>query len=181
VTSSGLTAALAAIHRCKEMIEPGAPRAEALRYAGSVMGTHAEELIGGYPLASGKPLPLFYDRIDAQGHPYKSKFKSMKQQRLVMSLVQRKKIPYARTGNLGRSVTHRAMSTQDSVIVLVGASIHYAVYVYGRATTPRQQSHYHEGTWTPIEETIRTHLDALYKTFERALTGYIAGYVKGKK
>lgn len=128
-------------------------RAAILRAVGARVGVAAESLVPEYPPASRKPLPLFYDRTDVQGRPYKSKFKSAKQQRYVMALARKGKIPYRRTGQLGRSLTSRVVRvTPQQVDVSIGTNLTYGPYVKGK---PPVQSHYHTGVWTSLEDDIQ--------------------------
>lgn len=136
-----------------EAVFSDSQRKAILAAVGARIGVAAESLIPEYPPASRKPLPLFYDRTDAQGRPYKSKFKSAKQQRYVMALARKGKIPYRRTGQLGRSFTSRVVRvTPLDVAIAVGSNLFYGPYVKG---SPPQQSHYHTGTWTSLEDDIQ--------------------------
>src|SRR5262245_35745915 len=81
---------------------------EMLLNAGRKVGVAAEGMVSPYPQASGNPLPLYYTREHVsgpdKGKPFQSKFKSQAQQKLVMALVAKGKVPYRRTGQLGRSI-----------------------------------------------------------------------------
>lgn len=123
-----------------------------LLVAGLRVGAKAEELISPYPNASGKALPLYYTRERKDGTEYRSKFKSMAQQRKVMALAKQGKIPGKRTGDLGKSILagDPTLLSPGLVVVPIGSKLAYAPYVIDRL----MQSHYHLGTWTPIQDDI---------------------------
>lgn len=130
--------------------------------AGRAVGVVAEGLVSPYPPASGNALPLWYPRVrqfsDGTSETYLSKFKSLKQQRKVMMLVKFGKVPYRRSGQLGRSILSAArVSGTGLVIVAVGSNLAYAPYVIDKI----MQSHYHLGTWTPIQDDIEKGLTQL--------------------
>jgi hypothetical protein len=135
---------------------------EMLLNAGRKVGVAAEGLVSAYPPASGNPLPLYYTRTHVsgpdKGKQFTSKFKSQAQQRLVMALVAKGKIPYRRSGTLGRSITSvPALAGSGVVIVHVGSNLSYAAYVIDKV----MQSHYHIGTWTPLPDDIQRGLPQL--------------------
>lgn len=120
---------------------------------GKAVGVAAESVVSEYPIASGKPLEKVYTRTNAKGETYHSKFKSLKQQRKVMALVANGKVPYRRTGQLGRSITSNiANVTPTSVDVVIGSNYPAAVYVIG--TPDEGQSRYHQGTWIPLQSDL---------------------------
>ena len=129
-----------------------------LLYAGQRVGAKAEQLVSAYPPASGKPLAIYYPRQRKDGTTYLSKFKSLKQQRLVMALIAQNKVPYRRTGTLGKSILSNAtIAGAGLVIVRVGSNLGYAPYVIDRI----MQSHYHMGTWPTIQDDIQRGIPAL--------------------
>lgn len=138
-----------------------------LLVAGQRVGVKAESLVANpYPNASGKALPLWYERVRADGTTYKSKFKSLAQQRKVFSLIKAGKVPRRRTGQLGRSITSRAdVAGEGLVMVRVGSNLTYAPYVISRL----MQSHYHMGTWDTIESDIERGLPELTRTAVNAV------------
>lgn len=130
--------------------------------AGRKVGVAAEGLVSPYPTASGNPLPIYYTREHVsgplKGQPFQSKFKSQAQQRLVMALVAKGKVPYRRTGQLGRSILSKAALAGASVVIVsIGSNLAYAPYVIDKI----MQSHYHMGTWTPIQDDIQRGLPKL--------------------
>ena len=131
---------------------------EILLNAGTKVGIAAEALASPYPPASGNPLPLFYTRQRKDGTTYLSKFKSVAQQKLVMALVAKGKVPYKRTGQLGRSILSKPRIAGDGVVIVaIGSNLAYAPYVIDKV----MQSHYHMGTWTPIQDDIERGLPQL--------------------
>jgi hypothetical protein len=118
---------------------------------GKKVGVAAEETAIVYPLQSGKPLPLFYTRKRPDGTTYKSKFKNMRQQRKVMGLIAKGKVPYRRTGLLGRTVTSDVLeATPNGATVGVGTNDQKAKYV----VDADNQSFYHKGHWTTIQDNL---------------------------
>lgn len=166
--------ALALIARCRELIDSSDAQGKALLYAGARAGVKAEQIAGGYPEPSGKPLAVFYQRVDANGKAYMSKFKSQKQQGKVFSLIKRGKIPYSRKGKLGASITSRAQLAGEGLLITVGTNLQYAPWVIGKA----EQSHYHAGTWIPLLDKLRTYRGEIVGEFGTSLRGYMAGYLK---
>lgn len=168
--------ALALIAQVRDVIADTPTRRTALEFAGRKAGVVAEQLAGGYPEPSRRPLTVFYDRVSVTtGRAFKSKFKSLKQQRFVMRLAAQGKIPYTRTGLLGRSITSDAISNGDGVVINVGTNDQKAKYVIGLL----DQSHYHMGTWPVLVETITRGKAQIVGAFETALTGWLRGYLAG--
>lgn len=154
---------------------------DVLLYAADRVGLAAEELMPGassqtpYPPQTHNPLPLYYDRmtlpvyktktvngkrvktseIARPPQPFKSKFKSLRQQRYVMALMAKGQIPYRRTGTLGKSFTHSQpiVLSPGLVQVSVGTNVIYAPFVVGVGT----QSHYHQGNWPTVETALASH------------------------
>jgi hypothetical protein len=149
---------------------------EMLLNAGRKVGVKAEELVSPYPTASGNPLPLWYDRTRADGTTYKSKFKSMAQQRLVMARVAQGKVPYRRTGQLGKSILSKADPAGSGVVIVrVGSNLTYAPYVIDKI----MQSHYHMGTWTTIQDDIARGLTQLQSVAVKSIVNDVNRRVKG--
>jgi hypothetical protein len=124
-------------------------RKRLLAAAGKRMGAAAESVIPDYPEPSVNPLEKFYTRTTAFGKPtkpYQSKFKSDKQAYYVLFVLSKEgKIPYQRTGLLGRSITSAISNlTGESVTVTIGTAVKSAPLVIG---DDDQQSHYHKGHW----------------------------------
>jgi hypothetical protein len=131
------------------------------------VGVKAESLVSDYPVPSRKPLPLYYQRTRADGTTFRSKFKTLKQQRMVMALAAKGKIPYKRTGTLGRSITSRVDSVSASdARISIGSNKKHAPYVIDR----KKQSNYHKGTWTPLQTDMERGLGALATTAARVYT-----------
>ncbi len=131
-----------------------------MEFTGRAVGVAAESVVSEYPPASGKPLEKFYDRVDAKGHTYKSKFKSLRQQKYVMALGARGGIPYRRTGQLGRSITSdiRDLSS-NGVTVIIGTNDPKAKFVIG---TPEEgQNRYFANVWTPLSDDISQNANKL--------------------
>lgn len=125
---------------------------DGLEAAGRAGGVAAESVVSPYPVASGKPLTVFYTRVSAvDGKTYQSKFKSLKQQRYVFSLLARGLIPTRRTGTLGRSITSDISDlSPEGVTIRTGTNVNYAPFVIDKY----RQSRYHMGTWTPLQDDI---------------------------
>lgn len=137
-----------------------------LLVAGRRVGVAAEGLVSPYPAASGKPLPLYYTRQRKDGTTYQSKFKTLAQQKKVFTLIQQGRIPYKRTGSLGKSIVSQAVSAGSGlVIVSIGSRLAYAPYVIDLFL----QSHYHRGTWRPIQSDIERGLPELQRVGVKAV------------
>ena len=154
--------------RMARMLTPAA-LSDALGYGGARMGVVAERAFSEYPIASGKPLAAVYQRQRKDGTTYLSKFKSLKQQGYVMRLAKQGRIPYRRTGRLGKSITSRVdvRAAEASVEVRVGSSDPKAPHVIG---APGVQSRYHTGTWPSLAGRLGEQLDEIY---EAGVDGFI--------
>jgi len=86
------------------------------------------------------------------------RFVSDKQRRYVMMLVSQGRVPYRRTGTLGRTLTSQVKSIGNDIIGTVGTNIVYAPWVIGHESVGGRgpQARYHRGTW----KTLKMHLDA---------------------
>lgn len=126
---------------------------EILILAADKVGAYAEGLVSDYPPASGKPLPVYYERQNVKGETIRSKFKSLRQQRKVMALASEGKIPYRRTGTLGKSILHSfpTVIAPGVVETRVGSKLSYAPYVLDL----EMESFYHRGNWTPIQTDVQ--------------------------
>jgi hypothetical protein len=139
----------------------GPQRTEILTQVGRRVGAAAVRIAAEYPEPSRKKLPYFYTRDTVAGKkvkPFKSKFKSDKQAYYVVFVLGKEgKIPYRRTGTLGKSMTSSVTQvTADSVTTEVGTNIPYAQEVIGD-----NQSHYHKGTWLTLSQRISTNAGKL--------------------
>lgn len=160
MTDTDLRPFYAEIDRLQRMLSPD-QLARALDYAGTRMGVRAERAFDEYPIASGAPLAAVYTRERADGSTYQSKFKTARQQGYVMRLAKQGRIPYRRTGRLGRSITSRVDvdGAGASVTVRVGSSDPKAPYVIGG---PNEQSNYHAGTWPSLPQRLAEQFDDIY-------------------
>lgn len=183
--------ALRFLDRAAEVCKDGAALRDGLLYAGKAAGVKMEEIAGEYPEPSGKPLEEFYTRTSEATRPYKlknglvvgrpgeqfkSKFKSMKQQRKVMAMLKKGKFG-KRTGRLGASMTSETTLTVNGVLISTGTNVPYAPYVIGDDT---QQSHYHAGTWEQLQRKIDAHANEVIAIFSSTLMNYLRGYLKGR-
>lgn len=121
------------------------------------VGAKIEELMGEYP-APQQSLAFRnrrYPRINKKGEPYQSKFKTIKQQRKVFALLKDGKIPYRRTGNLGRAATTKAERVSDGIKITAGTVqglAPYAEYVIG---LPEEQALVHQDVWPSLPTTVQ--------------------------
>jgi hypothetical protein len=109
-----------------------------------------------YPAASRKPQP----------------FKSDKQRRFVMALIREGKVPYRRTGNLGRKWTTHVSTSSNGIEGTVGNNTDYGPYVQSASG----QAAYHQGTWNNTDLAVfnRNHAGIerdFLTAIERALEG----------
>lgn len=139
--------------------------------AGKYAGTIAEGVVSEYPKATRKPLPKIYTRTRKDGKTYKSKFASKKQQGYVFALGVKGKIPYRRSGELGRSITSSADISGTAVIVRVGTNKPYAPKVIG--DSPRPQSAYHRGNWKPMTSSLQRGMPLISSRFQERLRSNI--------
>ncbi len=154
-----------------------ATRKKILGAAGKRMGVAAESVIPPYPKASGKARPKIYQRQRADGSTYLSAFKNAAQQGLVFALINAGKVPFVRTGLLGRSITSAISDlTGSSVTVRIGTADKKAPLVIGDDS---QQAVYHKGTWWQLVKVMTANRatiegagqDALTKGVEQELRG----------
>lgn len=149
---------------------------------GGIIGAAAESRARQYPKPKRKKLEKIYTLDVAFGRkvkPYKSIFKSAKQASFVMLSIKAGKlvIPTQRTGSLGKSITHRVDIIGNRVVITIGSNRRYAKFVIG---LPPEQSHFHQGVWTPLQTAISSN-DAMdeYRTLLKTnLTALIAGLLK---
>ncbi len=148
----------------------------------------AESGISPYPPVSGKPLPNLYPRqVEAKksyikmvqgtrvrvepGETYMSKFKSKKAQGGFFYYLGKKdiRIPYRRTGTLGKSITSRVRRTANAVFIDVGTNVPYAPLVIGK----ERQAAYHRGNWTPLQDDIENNIAPIRDTIVKSLVDYL--------
>lgn len=149
-------------------------RKKILAKAGKRMGVAAESFVPNYPIASGKPRPKIYLRTSAvDGSLFYSAFESQAQQGKVFSLINEGKVPYKRTGTLGRSITSGidpSSLTGSSVTVRIGTAIKYAPLVIG---DDAQQDPYFKGIWWQLNKVMEDNQDAIEAEGEKALNAGI--------
>jgi hypothetical protein len=153
-----------------------ATRKKILALAGKRMGVAAESVIPEYPRASGKPLPKIYTRTRADGSTYLSAFKNQAMQGAVFALVNAGKIPYVRSGLLGRSFTSAIEDlTGSSVTVKVGTVVKHAPRVVGG---DGQQSAYHRGTWWQFPQVMEDNRATIEGEGQKALNAGVEQELK---
>jgi hypothetical protein len=147
-------------------------RKKILAAAGKRMGVAAESVIPDYPPASGKPRPKIYTRTRADGSTYLSAFKNQAQQGAVFALINAGKIPYVRSGLLGRSINSAISDlTGSSVTVRIGTAVKYAPLVIGDKS---QQSSYHSDTWWRLNEVMENNRAKIEGEGQTTLTDGVA-------
>ena len=152
-------------------------RKKILTAAGKRMGVAAESVVPPYPPASGKPLPKIYNRQRKDGSSYLSKFKNAAMQGAVFALVNAGKIPYKRTGMLGRSITSGiADLTGSSVTVKIGSALKFAPLVIGDDT---QQAPYHKGTWWQLNVVMTDNTKKIEGEGQAALNAEVQREING--
>jgi hypothetical protein len=166
---------LHAYHAKFKSVFSGQQRTEILTIVGKRIGVAAESVVSDYPEPSGKKLEKFYIRTEAFGRPtrpYKSKFKSSKQAYYVVKILGEKgKIPYSRSGTLGKSITGKVVEvTPSSVVVAIGTNLKYAPYVIG---DDGAQSNYHKGTWQTLSEDMKKGAAKIAKVAQSAYVAEI--------
>lgn len=130
-----------------------------LAQVGKRVGAAAVRYAAEYPEPSGKKLPKIYQRVGKNGKTFMSKFKTQKQQGYVFALIAAGKVPYRRTGTLGKSITFSLASvSSSSVITEVGTNVPYAKRVIGEGD---EQSNYHKGTWMTLPQRMNQNANKL--------------------
>lgn len=161
---------------------------QALMQAAKLGAAKAESVVSPYPPVSGKPLPNIYPRqVEAlkpytiniegskvkrePGQTYMSKFPSKKAQGGFFYYLGKRtiRIPYRRTGTLGRSITSKVRRTADAVYIDVGTNVSYAPLVIGK----ERQAAYHRGNWTPLQDDIENNIDGIRDVIITSLVGYL--------
>jgi hypothetical protein len=142
-------------------------RKKILAAAGKRMGVAAESVVPDYPKASGKARPKIYTRTRADGSTYLSAFKNAAQQGAVFALINAGKVPFVRSGLLGRSITSGISDlTGTSVTVRIGTAVPYAPLVIG---DDKQQALYHRGTWWQLNKVMNANRATIENEGQQAL------------
>lgn len=96
----------------------------------------------------------------------KQPFKTAKQRRFFFAALAdgRIRVPYQRTGNLGRSWRAGVVMTGGGLTITVGNTTAYAPYVQGS-----QQSGYHRGNWQTVSELSATEERTVVSIFDRTV------------
>lgn len=154
---------------------------DALDYAGKVAAVDGEDIIREelYPPTDGKKpeLPLYYTRQHPDGSTYQSKFKNMRQQRKVLALGSKKKIPYPRTGRTGATLTGTSEVSPDGVTLIWGTNRPGAKYFLGRDT----MNHYLASLgWKPLQDKVDAKRAQIIEGFAQALRSFVRGYLAKK-
>lgn len=148
--------------------------------AGKVVGAAMEASFAEYPTKqTGVQLPAFYVRTRADGTTYQSKFKSRKQQAYVILLGKKGKIPYRRTGMLGKSYHSSVRVVGHTVSVATDSNLPYTPFVIGD-----QQNHFLASLgWRNEKDILRQdtpRLTALYSSQVQALLDAIDEEYQGR-
>ncbi len=145
-------------------------RKKILAQAGKRMGVAAESVIPDYPAQPNKARPKIYMRSAADGSLYYSAFESQAQQGKVFSLINEGKVPYVRSGTLGRSITSGISDlTGSSVTVRIGTAIKYAPLVIGDDT---QRDSYFD-YWWQLNKVMQDNQTLIEGEGQKALTSGI--------
>lgn len=97
-------------------------------------------------------------------------FKSDKQRRYVMMLVRQGKVPYRRTGTLGRTIGTEVRALGAVTIGAIGTNTVYAPHVIDT----KRQARYHTGTWFTLQGLIRKNAGAIKALYEDMIKRVIA-------
>jgi hypothetical protein len=101
------------------------------------------------------PAPTHYPQ------PPKSRAQQIKQ----IMLAKEGKIPYRRTGHLGRSWTTNVQQSATGVTGTVGNKMAYGPLVQGEGT----QAIYHQGNWSTDQQVFNRQKDAVMRGFTEAI------------
>lgn len=129
----------------------------ALRIATDKAVKFAHEQIPPYPEATGEPYP----------------FKSHKQYMFVLlSILEGSmRVPYRRSGTLGRTITDKVQKIGNEWVGSIGTDTVYAPWVISTEEVGSRgpQSQYHKGTWWTLQETIKKARDGILKIYKSEL------------
>jgi len=128
-----------------------------LRIATDKAVKYAHEQIPPYPGASGEPYP----------------FKSRRQYLFVLlSILEGSmRVPYRRSGTLGRTITDKVQKVGRDWVGTVGTDTVYAPWVISveEVGSRGPQSQYHKGTWWTLQEVIKKAKDGILKIYKSEL------------
>jgi hypothetical protein len=145
----------------------GPQRIAVMTQVGKRVGAAAVRYAAEYPEPSRKPLPKIYQRTRKDGSSYMSKFKSQAQQGKVFMLGKEGKIPYRRSGTLGKSMTSSVTSVdQNSVTTEVGTNVPYGPLVIGEDQSP----YFRDSSWLTLPQRMNQNAN---KLAEVARTAYM--------
>jgi hypothetical protein len=119
-----------------------------------------------YPGGQAGPLPRIYERVGKHG-PYRSKFKTRKQQGYFFAALGAGRItlPYTRTGTLRKTMHIESTANANEVIGKIGPNVPYGAYVIGNDT---QQAPLHQGRWWQLADEVEKNLDDAARVLEEA-------------
>lgn len=153
----------------------GEGRNQMLMYVGQRVGVLAEQIGGdAYPPSpNGRPLDKVYT-LDNKP----SKFKTRKQRGYFFVSLKHGslRIPYRRSGTLGKSLSSRTELIQDGAVIYIGTNLNYAKYVIG---LPDEQFYYHVKTgWESLPTVIAGAIADLLVEAETATNEFLTDYIK---
>lgn len=141
-----------------------------LAFTAKRTGAAAESVVPPYPKASGKALTKFYTRDTVAGKkvsPFKSKFKTQGQAFKVLKLGEAGKIPYRRSGQLGKSIVSKTIEiTSSHALIATGTSLIGARQVIG---DDGEQSMYHRDTWWQLHRVLSDNAPKVQAESQKAL------------
>lgn len=104
--------------------------------------------------------------------PHRQPFKSERQRRFVMAMIRAGKIPYRRTGNLGRSWTSEIASSSEALTGQVGNTRSYGPFVQG---ADRQSAYFQGSNWPTDKSVFDKRLPKVNDIFKSAVDGALEG------
>lgn len=112
---------------------------------------------------------------DLQVYPSPAKrpqpFKSDKQRKFVFAMIKEGKIPYKRTGNLGRAWTAHVTAQSGGLEGTLGNNTSYAPLVQGQG----RQAAAHQGVWNTDSQVFERHRSAIERDFQSTIEKALAG------
>ena len=168
-----------ALERLASVFSP-AMQTRVMQAGAKRMGAAAEEAVPPYAPVRTQKLSKFYTRSTVAGKqvtPFKSKFKTQGQAFKVLKLGEAGKIPYRRSGQLGRSIISKVVEvTTAYALVSIGTSLIGAQQVIGDDS---QQSAYHAGNWWQLQKEMEKATPAVLEAGQQGIDDELATLLKG--
>lgn len=107
-------------------------------------------------------------------------FKSLKQYFFVLWSIrdQTLRVPYRRTGTLGRSITTEVKEITGNFVGAIGTNVPYAPWVI--STEPvgdiGGQAEYHQGVWFTLQEHVQRNMDKVREIYRKHIQQFLSPF-----